>query len=105
MDRPWTSISNPSTPARYPCYSLAVEAGRKGGTYPAALSAADEVAVERFLEGRIGFLDIPRVLERVLAKHTSTGGETLEEIMEADRTARLDAEDAADSLHNRVLAG
>ena len=95
----------PLDPARYPCFSLAVEAGRKGGTYPAALSAADEVAVERFLEGRIGFLDIPRVLETVLAKHTSTGGETLEEIMEADRTARLDAEAAADSLHNRVLTG
>jgi len=95
----------PLDPSRYPCFSLAVEAGRKGGTYPAALSAADEVAVDRFLEGRIGFLDIPRILEEVLAKHTPTGGETIEEIMEADRTARLDAGAAADSLPNRVLAG
>ena len=95
----------PLDPSRYPCFSLAVEAGRKGGTYPAALSAADEVAVDRFLEGRIGFLDIPRILEEVLAKHTPTGGESLEEIMEADRTARLDAGAAADSLPNRVLAG
>ncbi|MCE2464690.1 MAG: 1-deoxy-D-xylulose-5-phosphate reductoisomerase [Dehalococcoidia bacterium] len=95
----------PLDPSRYPCFSLAVEAGRKGGTYPAALSAADEVAVDRFLEGRIGFLDIPRILEEVLAKHTPTGGKSLEEIMEADRTARLDAEAAADSLPNRVLAG
>ncbi len=95
----------PLDPARYPCFSLAVEAGRKGGTYPAALSAADEVAVDRFLQGRIRFLDIPRILESVLAKHTSTGGEALEEILEADRTARLDAEAAANSLPNRVFAG
>ena len=43
---------------RFPCLRLAIEAGKKGGTYPTALCAADEVAVEMFLEGRIKFTDI-----------------------------------------------
>ena len=51
---------------RYPCLGLALEAGARGGTYPAALAAADEEAVGAFLEERIGFLDIPRLLSDAL---------------------------------------
>src|SRR5207249_4677957 len=46
---------------RFPCLGLVMDAGRAGGTHPAALASADEVAVEHFLAGRIGFMDIPRL--------------------------------------------
>lgn len=54
---------------RFPCLELALEAARAGGTAPAALSGADEAAVQAFLEGRTGFTGIARVVEAVLAKH------------------------------------
>ncbi len=73
---------------RYPCFTLAVEAGKKGGTYPAVLSAADEVAVQLFLDRRIGFNDIFRVVERVLERHDPVFGPSFEDILAADRWAR-----------------
>ena len=76
---------------RYPCFSLAVEAGKKGGTYPAAMSAADEVAVDLFLNRRIGFNDIYNVVESVLEKHTPVYNPSMEQILEADRWARTEA--------------
>jgi len=54
---------------RFPCLDLAFEAGRKGGTYPTAMAAADEVAVQAFLTERIPFGQIPVIIESVLAKH------------------------------------
>ena len=73
---------------RYPCFTLAVEAGKKGGTYPAVLSAADEVAVRLFLDRRIGFNDIFRVVERVLERHEPVFEPSFEDILAADRWAR-----------------
>lgn len=73
---------------RYPCLRIAVEAGRLGGTYPAALCAADEVAVELFLTGHIGFLDIPALIERTLDRHVSCPHPSLDDILQADATAR-----------------
>lgn len=55
---------------------------------PAVLNAANEVAVARFLRREIGFLDIPRVVEEVMAAHVPGKGEELEEILAADRWAR-----------------
>ncbi|HXG41811.1 MAG TPA: 1-deoxy-D-xylulose-5-phosphate reductoisomerase [Dehalococcoidia bacterium] len=78
---------------RYPCLGLALEAGRRGGTYPAALSAADEVAVQHFLAGHIGFLDIPRLLEDVLAAHRSAADPSLDQVLEADAWARAQADE------------
>ena len=72
----------------FPCPRLAIEAGRKGGTYPAVLCAADEVAVELFLSQRIKFTDIARLVERTLNEHKATAHPTLEEIMAADSWAR-----------------
>jgi 1-deoxy-D-xylulose-5-phosphate reductoisomerase len=72
----------------FPCLKLAIEAGRKGGTYPAALCAADETAVELFLSKRIKFTDIPRLVERALAEHKSTAHPTLEEILATDTQTR-----------------
>lgn len=77
--------------ARYPCLALAMEAGRRGGTYPAVLAAADEVAVEEFLAGRIRFTDIPRLIEWVLAAHSPGPEDDLDAVLEADTWARRQA--------------
>lgn len=77
---------------KFPCLRLAYDAARAGGTYPAVLSAADEVAVEAFLSGRLGFLEIPHVLERVLEQHDSVPADHLEAVLAADRWARAQAE-------------
>jgi len=73
---------------RFPCLRLAMEAGRRGGTYPAVMAAADEVAVDRFLKREIGFLDIPAVIERVLEEHEGIADPDLEAVLEADTWAR-----------------
>jgi 1-deoxy-D-xylulose-5-phosphate reductoisomerase len=73
---------------RFPCLRLAIEAGRQGGTYPAVLSAADEVAVDLFLSQRIGFVDIARLVEQVLERHRKVSRPSVEEIMAADTWAR-----------------
>ena len=73
---------------RFPCLRLAQEAGRAGGTYPAVLAGADEAAVELFLEGHIGFLDIPRLVEEALQKHQGIPHPTLEEVLEAEGWAQ-----------------
>jgi 1-deoxy-D-xylulose-5-phosphate reductoisomerase len=72
----------------FPCLKLAIEAGRKGGTYSTVLCAADEVAVELFLSQRIKFTDIARLVEQTLEEHQSTAHPTLGEIMAADNWAR-----------------
>ena len=74
--------------ARFPCLRLAIEAISKGGTYPAVLSAADEVAVSLFLDGRIGFMDIPRLVEKTLGGHSSVIDPDLEQTLAADVWAR-----------------
>jgi 1-deoxy-D-xylulose-5-phosphate reductoisomerase len=72
----------------FPCLRLAIEAGKKGGTYPAVLCAADEVAVELFLSKQIKFLDVPRLVQTALEQHRSVANPTLEEILAADEWAR-----------------
>ena len=72
----------------FPCLRLAGEAGKKGGTYPAVLCAADETAVELFMAKRIGFTDIARCVEQVLAQHQGINEPSLDEVMAADRWAR-----------------
>ncbi len=73
---------------RYPCLGLALEAGAREGTYPAALAAADESAVEAFLAGRLGFLDIPHLLADTLDRHESKSEPGLEEVLAADEWGR-----------------
>ncbi len=73
---------------RFPALRLAREAGEAGNTYPTTLSAVDEVVVERFLRGEIGFLDIPALVERALDAHRPDGPLTLESIQAADQWAR-----------------
>ena len=78
--------------SRFPCLQHAINAGTQGGTYPAVMAAADEVAVARFMENRIGFLDIPTIVGRVMQKHRSTDDPSLEAVLEADAWARAAAE-------------
>jgi 1-deoxy-D-xylulose-5-phosphate reductoisomerase len=77
---------------RFPCLRLAYEAMREGGTMPAALSAANEVAVASFLERRTRFMDIPRVIEATMQAHETRPCSSIEAVLEADRWARTHAE-------------
>ena len=80
----------------FPCLSLAYTAGRAGGTVPAWLSAANEVAVDAFLDGRVAWIDIPDVIESVLAVHDGAKADTLDDIMNADAEARRCATEILD---------
>ncbi len=73
---------------RFPALTIARQAGEAGNTYPTVLSAADEVAVDRFIKGEIGFLDIAALAQAALDAHTLDGPLTLERIRAADRWAR-----------------
>jgi len=72
----------------FPCLKLAIEAGKKGGTYPTALCSADEIAVEFFLSHQIGFTDIASLVERILELHQSINNPTIEDIMAVDSWAK-----------------
>lgn len=74
---------------RFPSLGLAYEAGRCGGTMPAVLNAADEVAVAAFRQGRIGFMDVPRIVAETLGKHINGPALDVGTIMAADSSARL----------------
>jgi 1-deoxy-D-xylulose-5-phosphate reductoisomerase len=78
---------------RFPCLDLAYEALRRGGTAPATLNAANEVAVAAFLDGKIKFTDIASVIESVLEKHQSRDAGSIESILSADDEARIAAQD------------
>ena len=78
---------------RFPSLGLAYAALRAGGTAPAALNAANEVAVEAFLEGRIGFLGIPNLVREVLERHRPAQVHSLDDVEESDRHARRAAQE------------
>ena len=73
---------------RFPCLRLCIEAGKKGGTAPAVVNAANEVAVEAFLAGRIPFTAIAETAAFALEKHGVRPADSLETIEEADRETR-----------------
>jgi len=77
---------------RFPCLGLAREAGRQGGTLPAVLNAANEVAVRKFLDEQIRFPGIWRIVGRVMEKHRRIRDPGLEDILAADAWARAAAE-------------
>jgi len=88
----WNKVDSldfePADYNRFPCLKLAVEAGKSGGTYPAVLCAADEIAVELFLSHRIGFTDIAKIVQEALDQHRSISQPPLQEILAADNWAR-----------------
>ncbi len=79
-------------PDKFPCLQYAYQAGRMGKTMPAVLNAANEVAVEAFLGGKIKFLDIGEVSRKVMEEHHPPNDFDLDSIIEADRWARRQAE-------------
>ena len=72
---------------RYPCFGLALTTARHGGTFPTVLSAADEVAVNAFLTGKLKFTQIPSLIDRVINEHKPSSGTDISEIIEADTWA------------------
>jgi 1-deoxy-D-xylulose-5-phosphate reductoisomerase len=76
---------------KFPCVDLAYAAGKKGGTTPAVLNAANEVAVALFLKGKISFIQIPKIIAKVLGKHRPLTNANLDGILNADRWAREEA--------------
>jgi 1-deoxy-D-xylulose-5-phosphate reductoisomerase len=88
---------------KYPCMQLAYAAGRAGGSMPAVLNAANEQAVALFLEEKIQFLDIPKVIEATCDRHHShnLSTPTLEDILEADQWARGEVLEAAGKIVGR----
>ena len=85
----------PVRPELYPAYALGRAAGEQGGTAPAAFNAANEVAVQLFLEGRIRFGKIAETIERVLAAQWPPSAQSLEDVLAADAVARRLAREAA----------
>jgi len=73
---------------RFRCLDLALKAAEIGGSMPAVLNGANEIAVESFLKGSIGFLDIPDLIEKTMASHKSHPIDSIEKVMEVDRWAR-----------------
>jgi 1-deoxy-D-xylulose-5-phosphate reductoisomerase len=73
---------------RFPALDLAYQAGRAGGSYPAALNAANEVAVNAFLEGRLDFPGIWRIVDEVLSTQEGAPVEDVDQVMEVDARAR-----------------
>ncbi|CAN4278540.1 1-deoxy-D-xylulose-5-phosphate reductoisomerase [Pseudoxanthomonas sp. LjRoot125] len=96
LQHPRLDFEAPDTDA-FPCLRLAWEAMAAGGTAPAVLNAANEVAVSAFLQGRVGFLSIPALVEDALAALPATPADSLEALLEADAQARR--------LTERNLAG
>src|SRR3989441_5023985 len=83
---------------RFPCISLAYQALREGGTLPAAMNAANEEAVQAFIDERISLPDIPRIIERVMNQHRTSAVKDLDTVLEADRSARVAAQAAIHEL-------
>ncbi|MEZ5340638.1 MAG: 1-deoxy-D-xylulose-5-phosphate reductoisomerase [Acidimicrobiales bacterium] len=100
----WTASKRldfePPDRAAFPCLDLAFDAGRLGGTAPAWLSAANEVAVEAFLAGRIRWIDIAPVIFAVLSAHDGKPAETLADVLDGDREARRIARVEVGKLEN-----
>ena len=74
--------------AKYPCLGLAYDAGRRGGTYPTVLNAANEIAVDRFLNEDLPFMQIAELIDAALQAHAARPVPTLDEVLEADTWAR-----------------
>jgi 1-deoxy-D-xylulose-5-phosphate reductoisomerase len=76
---------------KFPCLKLAMEAADRGGTLPAVLNAANEVAVGAFLDNRLRFSEIPAVIRNVMQRHEEVDSPGLERLLEADQWARRTA--------------
>ncbi len=73
---------------RYPCFNLAMEAAKKEGSYTAVLNAADDVAVHKFLDGKIKFTDIEKIVRKVLDEHKPIPHPSIEDVIRIDEEVR-----------------
>src|SRR5262249_20033872 len=89
---------------RYPCLRLAREAMKKGGALPCALNAADEVAVAAFLDGKLPFLGIPEVVEKVFGRTPRLKLQEMDDVLAADAEARRMAKEEVAELSGRAEA-
>ncbi len=85
---------------RFPALKLAYQAGREGGTMPAVLNAANEIAVSGFLNKNISFLDIPYIINKVMEKHQNINKPSLDEIYQIDEWARHYAKEVMSVVNN-----
>jgi 1-deoxy-D-xylulose-5-phosphate reductoisomerase len=90
---------------KFPCLRLAYEAVEAGGGKTVALNAADEVAVSSFLEGSIGFEDIPKVIEEVLSATAIGQMESIAEVLEVDAQARRVAREKVKQFGRSTMVG
>ncbi len=88
----------PPDHARFPSLRLAQDALRRGGTTPAAMNAANEVAVQAFLDGKISFTSITGIVGDIVTKHETRPATTIEAVLSADRAARALAEETCATL-------
>ncbi len=89
---------SPPDCTNFPCLDYAYAAGKTGGTLPAAMNAANEVAVEKFLSNEISFLHIPLLIEEIMNRHVVIFNPSLEELIAVDKWAREEAEVTAQKL-------
>ena len=82
----------------FPCLNYAYQAGKTGGTMPAVLNAANEIAVGEFLSGQLNFVQIAEVIAKVMEKHQVINEPELKDILDADKWARKSAEKVGDQL-------
>ncbi|MBW2974284.1 1-deoxy-D-xylulose-5-phosphate reductoisomerase [Candidatus Woesearchaeota archaeon] len=78
---------------RFPCLAMAYDCAIKGGSLPAVMNAANEVAVQNFLTGKIGFMDIPALIQEMVNEHVMIKNPSLDEILETDEKVRKDTEE------------
>ena len=89
---------------RFPCFRLAFEAAKRGGTYPCVLVGADEEAVALFLAGKIGFLEIAKLIEAVLERHHPVAQPDVPAILEACAWARRTAQEFYEATYQRKIS-
>ncbi|HAR45863.1 MAG: 1-deoxy-D-xylulose-5-phosphate reductoisomerase [Nitrospirae bacterium GWC2_57_13] len=95
------TFEEPDT-TRFPCLAYAYEALKAGGSMPAVLSAANEIAVKHFLDEKIGFMDISRVIRSTMDAHQPAPIRSVEDALKADSWARLEAEKVIESGVSKV---
>lgn len=84
---------------KFPCLAIGYEAARRRGTFGSVMNAADEVAVSAFLDGEIGFCDIPRIISETLRIHRFESSPSLDEVLAIDGWARRQARSLASEIH------
>ena len=97
-----TLTFEPPDEVRFPCLRLAKLAVQVGGTMPAVLNAADEIAVNAFLQRKIGFMDIPAIIEAVMERHCPIAEPDLNTVWEVDEWARARASELVQKLASKA---